>query len=158
MASPTPEPTSTGVVALESARRTLSVIIADRAIDIHYSADALSRLTERLSVYPIGNQVAENLLARHSESEASAVYRSIAKDLGRLRDKEEMYRAIFEQIGRILKSREGSLPGDAEGRGGGGGDGEMKKMEGGGEGVKVEEGGLFQIKGEPDACVKLEDA
>lgn len=144
MASPAPEPPSTGVVALDSARRTLSVIIAgishhqtpkchpsiqthiqgdikltlaskDRANDIPYSTDALSRLTKLLprSIRTFDNmnqvsQVADHFLLQFFRKNsayidvACALYNTIAEDLNRLHNKEEVYLAILAQYGRVL--------------------------------------------------------
>ncbi|KAK3500128.1 uncharacterized protein B0T23DRAFT_435532 [Neurospora hispaniola] len=135
MASPTWEPPSTGVVALDSARRTLSVIIAgeikltptskDHATDIPYSAEALLRLTKLLprsvtTLYNMNqvNQVADHFLMqffrRHSANidVACDLYNTIAEDLNRLHIKEEVYLAISAQYGRVLvndKSRDKRL-------------------------------------------------
>ncbi|EGO60342.1 hypothetical protein NEUTE1DRAFT_35794 [Neurospora tetrasperma FGSC 2508] len=125
MASTAPEPPSTGVVALDSARRTLSVIIAgeskltliskDHATDIPYSTDALLRLTKLLprSIRTFDNmnqvsQVADHFLLQFFRRNsayidvACALYNTIAEDLNRLLIKEEVYLAILAQYGRVL--------------------------------------------------------
>ncbi|EAA31933.1 hypothetical protein GE21DRAFT_8203 [Neurospora crassa] len=121
MASPAPEPPSTGVVALDSAHRTLSVIIAadtdlkDHATDIHYSADALSRLTELFprSIRTLDNMDQVSHVSNHFilqfpnwkspyNDEACTLYHTIAEGLSRLLIKEEVYLAIMAQYGRVL--------------------------------------------------------
>ncbi|KAK3485593.1 hypothetical protein B0T13DRAFT_498571 [Neurospora crassa] len=135
MASPAPEPPSTGVVALDSARRTLSVILAgeikltptskDRATDIHYSAEALLRLTKLLprSIRTFdkmnqASQVAKYFLLpspkcksnhkRRSDyiDEACALYHSIAEGLERLHINEDIYRFNLQNHGHLFMNEE----------------------------------------------------
>lgn len=81
MASPSPTPISTGVVALDSASRILSVIISDRATDINYSADALDRLAQLLP-RSIRSPPFDNNNMNHMPSEVAEyfLYRYPAED------------------------------------------------------------------------------
>ncbi|KAK1780764.1 hypothetical protein QBC45DRAFT_407463 [Copromyces sp. CBS 386.78] len=95
MASLTNEPASTGVVALDSSLRTLGIIIADRATDIPYSADALNRLVKLL---PRSSKTFDVM----KKDEACALYHSVADDLNRLRDKYEIYHTILQEKGKVM--------------------------------------------------------
>ncbi|KAK3947962.1 hypothetical protein QBC32DRAFT_318310 [Pseudoneurospora amorphoporcata] len=94
MASLTNEPASTGVVALDSSLRTLGIIIADRATDIPYSADALNRLVKLL-------RRSSKTFDVMNKDEACALYHSVADDMNRLRDKYEIYHTILQEKDKV---------------------------------------------------------